>query len=1161
MASKTDRGERDIKSFLADVRSAMTRQPSANPGDDDNSTPEVQQSMWRAVLRCLPRDLEYVTADDSIDQNLRCPVCLAWLLDPVQLGCPAKHMLCRTCTSGLQVSPHRSVCPLDRCPFTETPPAAPAVVTSLNQLQVRCPYSAAGCSWIGNRGDLLQHTGCCDRALEECRQCGAHVRRCERLAHVHALEVGMQVQWNGSEGVGEVVRSDLLSDTVMVRFPEGIRSCLRCELVPASWTNVRPPTAADVNEGTTAHGTLAEARHAVENTNVQRRQAEIDSVLNVYEQAERINVCFVVDCTGSMRRHIEAVKFQIFGIVREMAARLPSSMMHIAFVGYRDHGDTIRLEEFPFTTSATEFKNFVDTVGAWGCGGDVPEDVLGGLQTALNLDWSIGGAATRVLIHIGDAPCHGHYYQDRDCFTCKDNYPDGDPEGIQPGVLLHNLRAKEVQYVFGKINSTTDKMIRLFDEEAGGDYIQVREMRDTRLVAETVTNSLHASVATTVTALSAGRRAPNVVKTSEDIPIWRDVVAQDIQLHRCQQVSSISDLCTGASASATQRMCMDVATVKLAALPFSQGETRAARYALMGGSHEMVAKHMKRAAFGDEDDDDAEGAASAADDDAAVELEELLSLSEVSSVAAFLADKFSADQESGKKVRFLESHVAVPQNSGKPFNLEDGLPASEFRRFSNNIGWWEPDADELLMRFMRWTHDVTEGHMMVADLQGVRTADGFTLTDPCILCADVTRFGSGNLGPRALQRCATSLAARLDAPPKDSAWYLTPTIEASPAQWDVITGSAIAPFVPNKLKWAGGLTEEMATPPEASNTGGFLPALPTNFASKALTTALGKAGMRRSNAGTVNARPGMQEMAVDLLDVDAIIADLLVTSGGRRKTQLPSEKQVILLLRAARLSILAQPMLLELEAPLNILGDIHGQFSDLLHYFEMGKVEESSYLFLGDYVDRGKQSLEVMILLLALKVKRPENMFLLRGNHECASITRIYGFYDECKRRFNIKLWKLFCDVFNCFPAAAVIDEKIFCCHGGLSPELHHLDVVRGMSRPTDIPDTGVLCDLMWADPDKDVQGWYENDRGVSYCFGPDVAASFLAKHDLDLIVRAHQVVEDGYEFFAGRRLVTLFSAPNYCGEFDNSGALMEVRDDLECSFKLTRRVSKSHAK
>jgi len=177
----------------------------------------------------------------------------------------------------------------------------------------------------------------------------------------------------------------------------------------------------------------------------------------------------------------------------------------------------------------------------------------------------------------------------------------------------------------------------------------------------------------------------------------------------------------------------------------------------------------------------------------------------------------------------------------------------------------------------------------------------------------------------------------------------------------------------------------------------------------------------------------------------------------------------------------------------------------------------------------------------------------LRGNHECASITRIYGFYDECKRRFNIKLWKQFCDVFNCFPLAAVIDEKIFCCHGGPSPEMGHLDVVRRVTRPIDVPDTGVICDLLWADPDKDIAGWAENDRGVSFTFGPDVVTGFLEKHDMDLIVRAHQVVEDGYEFFACRRLVTLFSAPNYCGEFDNAGALMEVRDELEFSFKLVR--------
>lgn len=263
----------------------------------------------------------------------------------------------------------------------------------------------------------------------------------------------------------------------------------------------------------------------------------------------------------------------------------------------------------------------------------------------------------------------------------------------------------------------------------------------------------------------------------------------------------------------------------------------------------------------------------------------------------------------------------------------------------------------------------------------------------------------------------------------------------------------------------------------------------------------------------------------------------------------------------------------------------------MLRLFEYGGFPpEANYLFLGDYVDRGKQSLETICLLLAYKIKYPENFFVLRGNHECASINRIYGFYDECKRRYNIKLWKTFTDCFNCLPIAAIIDEKIFTMHGGLSPDLNSMEQIRRVMRPTDvrftplsrpfeglalrlsldvllpwhmvkmkitdssfaqIPDCGLLCDLLWSDPDKDITGWSENDRGVSFTFGPDVVSRFLQKHDMDLICRAHQVVEDGYEFFSKRQLVTLFSAPNYCGEFDNAGAMMSVDESLLCSFQV----------
>lgn len=269
-------------------------------------------------------------------------------------------------------------------------------------------------------------------------------------------------------------------------------------------------------------------------------------------------------------------------------------------------------------------------------------------------------------------------------------------------------------------------------------------------------------------------------------------------------------------------------------------------------------------------------------------------------------------------------------------------------------------------------------------------------------------------------------------------------------------------------------------------------------------------------------------------------------------------KEIQIICSKAREIFLKQPSLLKLSAPVKVVGDIHGQFNDLLRILKLsGLPPNSNYLFLGDYVDRGKQSLETVLLLLCFKIKYPENVFMLRGNHESANISKIYGFYDECKRRLNLKCWKYFIDVFNTLPLAATINDKIFCVHGGLSPNLRSMDQITDIQRPTDIPEDGLLADLLWSDPDKNTQEWDDSDRGVSYVFGPKVVDAFVKRFKFDLIIRGHMVVEDGYEFFARKKLVTIFSAPNYCGEFNNWGAVMSVDSKLMCSFELLKPHNK----
>lgn len=294
--------------------------------------------------------------------------------------------------------------------------------------------------------------------------------------------------------------------------------------------------------------------------------------------------------------------------------------------------------------------------------------------------------------------------------------------------------------------------------------------------------------------------------------------------------------------------------------------------------------------------------------------------------------------------------------------------------------------------------------------------------------------------------------------------------------------------------------------------------------------AAGAPATRAGSGSSGRDETGVAMSDIKDIDLDDFIKRLLDAgyAGKVTKSVCLKNAEIVAICQRVREVFLNQPSLLELDAPVKIVGDVHGQYTDLIRMFEMcGFPPNSNYLFLGDYVDRGKQSLETILLLLCYKLKYPENFFLLRGNHECANVTRVYGFYDECKRRCNVKIWKTFIDTFNCLPVASIVAGKIFCVHGGLSPALDRMDDIRNIARPTDVPDFGLLNDLLWSDPADMEQDWDQNERGVSYCFGKKVISDFLTKHDFDLVCRAHMVVEDGYEFFSDRVLVTVFSAPN----------------------------------
>ncbi|KAE8446232.1 hypothetical protein EG329_012457 [Mollisiaceae sp. DMI_Dod_QoI] len=272
-----------------------------------------------------------------------------------------------------------------------------------------------------------------------------------------------------------------------------------------------------------------------------------------------------------------------------------------------------------------------------------------------------------------------------------------------------------------------------------------------------------------------------------------------------------------------------------------------------------------------------------------------------------------------------------------------------------------------------------------------------------------------------------------------------------------------------------------------------------------------------------------------------------------------TEEQALYIIEEGTKVLKQEPNLLEMDAPITVCGDVHGQYYDLMKLFEVGgDPAETRYLFLGDYVDRGYFSIECVLYLWSLKIWYPNTLWLLRGNHECRHLTDYFTFKLECKHKYSEKIYEACMDSFCALPLAAVMNKQFLCIHGGLSPELHTLDDLKQIDRFREPPTHGLMCDILWADPleefgqEKTSEYFVHNHvRGCSYFFSYPAACNFLEKNNLLSVIRAHEAQDAGYRMYRKTRttgfpsVMTIFSAPNYLDVYNNKAAVLKYENNV----------------
>mmetsp|Transcript_14455 Transcript_14455/g.15961 ORF Transcript_14455/g.15961 Transcript_14455/m.15961 type:complete len:357 (+) Transcript_14455:1-1071(+) len=235
-----------------------------------------------------------------------------------------------------------------------------------------------------------------------------------------------------------------------------------------------------------------------------------------------------------------------------------------------------------------------------------------------------------------------------------------------------------------------------------------------------------------------------------------------------------------------------------------------------------------------------------------------------------------------------------------------------------------------------------------------------------------------------------------------------------------------------------------------------------------------------------------------------------------------------------------------------VCGDVHGQYYDFVNIFKLNgsPSPNNPYLFNGDFVDRGSFSVEVILTLFAWKCCYPDSLFMTRGNHETRNLNKFYGFEGEVVKKFNGQVYDLFCEIFCTIPLATCLNKKVLCVHGGLfSKDGVTLEDIRNTNRFREPPDEGIMSEVLWSDPTKE-NGIHPSKRGMGVAFGPDIAKKFLDNNNLELLVRSHEVKPEGYEVEADGRVITVFSAPNYCDQMGNKGAYIRFKgSDMKPQF------------